>query len=298
MSLNSIASKVGMSISKSMNGELLHYTLASRFCRVEVDEGKRMCLVNGVSIQLSRDIVQQGSSLYISSSDYHKMIEPLITPQNFLPAPKLKVIVLDPGHGGRDDGATNKTLRIREKDITLDIALKLKDELEERGYTVYLTRNKDKYVDLDARPAMANKIDADLFISLHFNATLDPRVHGAETYVLPPNGQPSSSGNDGDGAELSGNRFDAWNIIAGYYVQRELGKNIGTVDRGLRRARYAVLRPLDCPGMLIESGYVTNPGECYKLSTAAYRSKLADSIADAVDAYGKTLKRLNDSVKD
>jgi N-acetylmuramoyl-L-alanine amidase len=295
LSIPTLASSINMDVRKTSDGKRLHYTVSSKWCTLEFDEGKRICKVNGVQIQLSSEILQQRGALYISNSDYRKMIEPLILPQDFKPVPKLKVIMIDPGHGGNDSGAENKTLKIKEKLITLDLALKLKDELEDRGYTVYLTRNKDVYPDLEERPAMANKKNADLFISLHFNAASDSSVHGAETYILPPLGQASSTGNEGDGQVIAGNKFDAWNVIAGYYVQRELSRSVGTADRGLRRARFAVLRPLQCPGMLIESGYVSNPGECYKLSNATYRRKLADSIADAVDAYGKTLKRISDS---
>ena len=295
LSIPTLASSVGMEVRKTTDGKHLHYTVSSRWCRVEFDEGKRMCAVNGVRMQLSRSILEQRGALYISNSDYRKMIEPLILPQNFRPAPKLKTIMLDPGHGGNDSGAENKAQKVKEKNLTLDLALKLKDELEDRGYTVYLTRNKDRFIELDNRPGLANKKNADLFISLHFNASTDSKVHGVETYILPPYGQPSNSGNDGGDSVLPGNKYDPWNIIAAYYVQRELTSNVGTLDRGLRRARYAVLRPLTCPGMLIESGYLSNQAECYKLSTDTYRSKLARSIANAVDAYGKTLKRVSDA---
>lgn len=295
LAIPTLASSLDMNVKKTSDGKRLHYAVSSRWCSFEFDEGKRMCKVNGVRMQLSHSILQQRGTLYISNSDYRKMIEPLVMPQNFRPAPKLKVIMLDPGHGGKDSGAENSTLKVKEKHLTLDLALKLKDELEDRGYTVLLTRNKDVYPDLDSRPDLANKKRVDLFISLHFNASGDPKVHGAETYILPPYGQPSSSGNGGGDDVLPGNKYDAWNVVAAYYVQRELSRNIGTEDRGIRRARFAVLRPLRCPGLLIESAYLSNSAECYKVASASYRSRLAKSIADAVDGYGRTLKRVTNA---
>jgi N-acetylmuramoyl-L-alanine amidase len=295
LAIPTLASSLDMNVKKTSDGKRVHYAVSNRWCSLEFDEGKRMCQVNGVQIQLSHPIIQQHGTLYISNSDYRKMVEPLVMPQNFRPAPQLKIIMLDPGHGGKDSGAENKSLKVKEKQMTLDLALKLKDELEDRGYTVLLTRNKDTFIELDDRPDFANKKCADLFISLHFNASEDEKVHGAETYILPPYGQPSSSGNDGGDAVLPGNKHDAWNVIAGYYVQKELTRNVGTEDRGLRRARFVVLRPLRCPGMLIESGYLSNSAECYKVASASYRSRLAKSIADAVDGYGRTLKRVTNA---
>jgi N-acetylmuramoyl-L-alanine amidase len=267
--------------------------VTSKAVSIELEEGKRTILVNNVLIYLARPVLLRGGSLYISASDYHKTVEPLLLPQRFSPVPRLKIIVIDPGHGGRDDGAQNKALQLKEKILTLDLANRLKSQLNDRGYTVYLTRTSDTYVELENRADTANRRNADLFISLHLNASTDTSVRGAETYILPPFGQPSSTGTDGDGEHLSGNQYDAWSAIAGYYVQKELSGDVGATDRGLRRARFVVLRDLDCPGMLIESGYITNQGEGYKLSTAAYRQRVVQGIADAVDAYASALKRLS-----
>jgi N-acetylmuramoyl-L-alanine amidase len=290
-----VAAAMGMDVTKSSDGKKLTYKISSKWSTIIIDEGRRTCTVNGIQIYLSRPILMRGGSLYMSDSDFHKCIEPLLMPQKFAPAPVLKTIVIDAGHGGKDNGAENKALGMKEKNLTLDLAGRLKSELESRGYTVIMTRTRDEFVDLDDRPAIANKARADFFISLHFNASQDTSVKGAETYILAPIGEPSSNGTYEYWPRLPGNANDTWNVIAGYYVQRELVNSIGATDRGLRRARFAVLRTLDCPGMLVESGYVSNPGECAKLGRPSYRADLANSIADALDAYARTLKRVNGS---
>jgi N-acetylmuramoyl-L-alanine amidase len=288
-----VAAAMGMEVTKSSDGKKLTYKISSKWSTILIDEGRRTCTVNGILIYLSRPILMRGGSLYMADSDFHKCIEPLLMPQKFAPAPILKTIVIDAGHGGKDNGAENKTLGIKEKNLTLDLAGRLKDELESRGYTVVMTRTRDEFIDLDDRPAIANKAKADFFICLHFNASTDTSVRGAETYIIAPNGEPSSNGSNEYWPKLPGNAADTWNVIAGYYVQRELVNSIGATDRGLRRARFAVLRTLNCPGMLVEGGYVSNPGECVKLGSPTYRSNLARSIADALDAYARTLKRVN-----
>jgi N-acetylmuramoyl-L-alanine amidase len=292
VSVTNIASSVGMSVKKSEADGHVRYTLSSKWSTVELEEGSPVCRVNDVQLHLSAAPVSRGTLLYMMRSDYKKTIEPLLLPQKFAPAPDLGTIVIDPGHGGRDDGAQNKAAGIKEKVMTLDLAARLKTLLEERGYRVLVTRTKDEFIELPDRPAYAVKVKADLFISLHFNASTDTSVFGAETYILPPAGRPASSNSTYDQSPVAGNRFDEWNVIAAYYVQRELVNTLGAADRGVRRARFAVLRPLSCPGMLVESGYVSNRTECAKIAQSAYRDKIATAIANAVDAYSRTVRRV------
>jgi N-acetylmuramoyl-L-alanine amidase len=289
-----VATSMGMDVTKTQDDGKLTYRISSKWSSIVIEEGRRTCTVNGIMIYLSQPVIMRSGILYVSDSDFHKNFEPLLLPQRFAPAPTLKTIVIDPGHGGRDNGAENKALRLKEKTLTLDMAVRLKTELEDRGYKVYLTRSKDEFIELDDRPALANKLKADLFISLHLNASTDSTVKGAETYILAPFGQPSSNGSNDSWPVLPGNSDDEWNVLAGYYVQRELVNNIGATDRGLRRSRFAVLRTLKCPGMLIESGYISNKIEGSKLGGRSYRSDIIDSIANAIDAYARTIKRVTD----
>lgn len=297
VSVANLASTVGMKVKTSGASGHVRYTLSSEWATIEIEEGRRTCTVNGIQLHLSRAPITRGTLLYIMRGDYQKTIEPLILPQNFGQPPRLRTIVIDAGHGGRDNGAESKSLKIREKDLTFDLAKRLKTLLEDRGYNVILTRSRDEFIELDERPARAARANADLFISLHFNASTDASVRGAETYILPPAGMPATNGSGSDTSALPGNKFDAWNMVAAYYVQRELANTMGAQDRGVRRARFAVLRGAKCPGMLVESGFVSNAAEGSKLASIAYRQKLASSLADAVDAYSRTLKRVASAAK-
>ena len=206
-----VAAAMGMDITKSSDGKKLTYKISSKWSTIILDEGKRTFTVNGIQIYLSRPVLLRSGALYLSDSDFHKCIEPLLMPQRFAPAPVLKIVEIDAGHGGKDNGAENKSLGIREKDLTLDLAGKLKIELESRGYTVFMTRSRDEFVELDERPARAARNHADLFVCLHFNASPDTSVKGAETYILAPIGQPSSNGSYESWPNLSGNADDERN---------------------------------------------------------------------------------------
>ena len=297
VSVANLAATVGMKVRSTGPSGHTHYTLSSDWATIEIEEGKRTCTLNGVTLHLARPPITRGTLLYMMRGDYEKTLQPLILPQRSPAPPRLRTIAIDAGHGGRDNGAENKSLRLREKDLTLDLAMRLKALLEDRGYNVVLTRSRDEFIALDDRPARAARAGADLFISLHLNASTDTSVRGAETYILPPAGQPSTGGEGGDFSLQPGNRFDEWSVVAAYYVQRGLENSVGAQDRGVRRARFAVLRPLTCPGMLIESGFVSNSAEGAQLGSAAYRQKIASAIADAVDAYSRTLRRVATQAK-
>lgn len=291
LSVPHLAASLGMKAVRSGSDKSIHYELTSKWTSIKMEEGKRVCTVNGVQMMLSTPLRAKDGILYISRIDYAKSLKPLLLPQTCTPVPEIRRIVLDPGHGGKDNGAENKHLKLREKDLTLSTAFLLKKELEKRGYTVLMTRETDTFIDLDKRPQKAHALHADLFISLHYNASTDPAVNGAETHILPPDGQVSTSGNIGSWGELSGNDHDEWNVIAAYYVQRELVNTLGEQDRGVRRSRFAVLRTLKCPGMLVESGFISNTQEGRKISGEAYRQRIAAAIARAVDAYARTIKK-------
>jgi hypothetical protein len=139
------------------------------------------------------------------------------------------------------------------------------------------------------QPAAANKLKADLFVSLHYNggAKGDASSSGIETYCLTPAGQ-SSTNKASSRADITaepGNRFDTFNLLLAWNIQRSLIKATGAEDRGIRRSRFAVLRPLNCPGVLVEGGFVSSRTEGAQIANAAYRQKLAEAIAEGVSNY-------------
>ena len=169
--------------------------------------------------------------------------------------------------------------------------LMLLAQLKAAGFNVILTRTTDTFVDLDARPDIANRRGADLFVSLHYNATVSSKatVNGIETYCITPVGA-SSSNAGGRGASYGStpaNRVENQSLQLAYQVQRALTRGLGAPDRGVRRARFAVLRDAQMPAILVEAGYMTHPTEGKKIFDAAYRKQTAAAIVRGIVNYQK-----------
>ena len=250
------------------------------------DYSKEFILVDGVKVMLDDPIGSQRGHLTLSRRDYDKVFVPLFWE---LPKDPVRRIVLDPGHGGKDTGKVNGPYKYTEKAATLDTAARLKILLEKQGFEVVFTRTKDVFVDLDDRPALAANAKADLFVSLHYNAgpAGDSSSDGIETYCLTPAGQKSTNAGKAKsttGVE-PGNRFDTANMALGWGIQRRLVKSTGADDRGVRRARFAVLRTLTCPGVLIEGGFMSSRKEGALIADAAYRQKIAEAVAAGIVDY-------------
>lgn len=247
---------------------------------------KEFILVDGVKVMLDDAVGSQRGHLTLSKRDYEKVFVPLFWET---PTAAVRRIVLDPGHGGKDTGKVNGALKYNEKAATLDTAARLKLALEKQGFEVIFTRTKDVFVDLDDRPAVAAAAKADLFISLHYNAgpAGDTSSDGIETYCLTPAGQKSTNAGKAKSTTASepGNRFDAANMALAWGIQRRLLAGTGAEDRGVRRARFAVLRTLSCPGVLIEGGFMSSRKEGALIADAAYRQKIADAVAAGITDY-------------
>ena len=295
IALGEVAGKLGMETRWLETGERLR--LQSQWTRLDFEKHQRAMELNGYRVHLGFPVAESRQRLYISESDFHHHIRPILTPHLNGPPPRLRHIVLDAGHGGEDPGAENSSLGLREKALTLDLAKRLHRLLEARGFQVSLTRGDDRFIALEERAAMANRIGADLFISLHFNALEKARVHGLETYAFTPPNQPSTARAElhpSDRRDYPGQANGDWNALLGYYVQRSLIDALPSPDRGLKRARFTVLRDLRMPGILVEGGFITNPAEGRNIGSAAYRQGLAQAIADGILVYQRTLERLRE----
>jgi N-acetylmuramoyl-L-alanine amidase len=275
------------------------------------EHDERDCYYDGIRVFLSEPIVAHRETLWISKADFQKTLAPLLRPADYLaalPAPP-RLIVLDAGHGGTDPGKSNLKLRINEKDMTLDVVLRLQKLLEARGYRVLLTRKDDTrfsnnpIVDLQRRADFANKAGADLFLSVHFNAVDardSARVTGTETYVLTPQGMLSTSDQVKDemtAVAFPGNRADTANVLLGFHLHRRLIGGLKTSDRGYKRARFAVLRFVNCPAALIEAAYLSNDEEAARVARPQFRQDIAEAIAQGVDSYTAALQALRTPAK-
>jgi N-acetylmuramoyl-L-alanine amidase len=248
--------------------------------------------INGVHVTLSFPVANDHGSALIAQFDLDNTVRPLLFPSRYLEPKKITTICLDPGHGGKDSGnRVGGFFWHNEKTYTLLLAQELHDQLRRAGFKVILTRTRDAYVELPERPALANRFGADLFVSLHFNATQAGKneVAGPETYCITPVGAASSNaqGEGADHAATIANRVEKKSLLFAYQIQKALVQNLGVNDRSVRRARFAVLRDAAMPAILIEGGYMTNPAENKRIYDAAWRRQMAAAIVKGVLNYQK-----------
>ncbi len=248
--------------------------------------------INGVQVWLCLPFAVVKSVPYLAQLDVDDTLGPLLSPDDYNDTKAIKTICLDPGHGGKDPG--NRVGSREEKHYTLLLAVELRDLLAKAGFKVILTRTSDTYVDLSARPALANQRGADLFVSLHFNAVTSGRneVTGSEVYCITPVGASSSNarGVGSNHGPTIGNRHEERSLWLAYEVQKSLVRNLNADDRGVRRARFAVLRDAKMPAILVEGGYMSNPVEGKKIFDPAYRRQMAEAIVKGILAYKNQMK--------
>jgi N-acetylmuramoyl-L-alanine amidase len=295
--LSDFARANGFSLSASKRGDEAVLT-SKGGGRLVFDVNSAQSEINGLNVRLSFPVAKVGGDLFISQLDIDTALRPLL----FLPKPsgkKITTICIDPGHGGKDSGnhVGGGIFGHNEKTYTLALALELRKQLESAGFHVILTRSRDVYVDLPSRPAVANHNGADLFISLHFNATPVDKgdISGPETYCITPVGAPSSNAHGETGefgssigpGSTAANRSENKSLLLAYQMEKSLVLNLHAEDRGVRRARFAVLRDATMPAILIEGGYMTHPVEGKKIYDAAYRKQMAAAIVKGVLAYQK-----------
>ena len=267
--------------------------LTNRTARLMFDVDSASAEINGVNVRLSFPVAGVKGMPFLAQLDLDKTVRPLLFPSRYLAPNRITTICLDPGHGGRDTGNRVGGLFFghNEKTYTLALALELRDQLKKLGFNVMLTRSADTYVELPVRPAIANRQHADLFVSLHFNATQAGKneVEGPETYCITPVGAASSNaqGEGGDHAAAMANRYENQSLLLAYQMEKSLVRNLGVADRGVRRARFAVLRDAAMPAILIEGGYMTHPNEGKKIFDAAYRRQMAAAMVKGILAYQK-----------
>ncbi|MDR2778830.1 MAG: N-acetylmuramoyl-L-alanine amidase [Puniceicoccales bacterium] len=253
-------------------------------------ENSRVFMFKKILMPLGFPIIKRYGRYYIDNSDYKSHIKPLFptTQHNYK---KIRVIALDAGHGGEDNGTTAKWYKLQEKSLAMDVCLRLAKLLDRNGYKVILTRLHDKKILLPERTQIANRAKADLFISIHFNSAPLSSASGIETFVLTPSQQASSyeAFSKNICRSFVGNAFDALNIVLGYCLQSSLIQQTSAIDRGVKHSTFTVLRDLKCPGILVECGFLSNREECKKITSPAYRDVLAQSICDGIIKFNDLL---------
>ncbi len=249
---------------------------------LQLDIGRRAAIINAAVCHLSFAPAMNGNTVMLSAADFTNIVDSILRPAS-LPQHRVRKIAIDAGHGGIDNGARGR--HHLEKDINLKLARLLKSRLEEIGYKVKLTRSNDTFINLSHRCKIARKWDADVFVSIHCNATGKSGVHGMESFILSPVGTPNTSEYKINGERTSGNAFDSLNARLAYEIHRHLLAETGGRDRGIKHERFLVLRKAPCPAVLVETGFLSNPTEEKKLGDPVYQRRIARSIATGIAAY-------------
>ncbi|MDE0301126.1 MAG: N-acetylmuramoyl-L-alanine amidase [Candidatus Poribacteria bacterium] len=212
---------------------------------------------------------------------------------------EVKTVVIDPGHGGRDPGATSKS-QVHEKIVVLELSLMLRNLLVNRGYEVRLTRDTDIYLPLRERTQKATIQGADLFISIHANAAANTGASGVETYYLALASDETAqrtAARENSGAGYGIQELDT--LVAkilkeskseesrrlARYVQSELVNSTNAKDRGVKHAPFVVLIGTKVPAILVEVGFLSHRAEAHKLTKKAYKRNIAEAIANGIDRY-------------
>ncbi len=183
-----------------------------------------------------------------------------------------EVIILDAGHGGRDPGSMSHREDYEEKSLTLSTVFLVQDHLKKLGYKTVLTRNHDIYVPLHTRAELANDLDANLFVSIHYNFSTSRDVEGVEVYVYKEEKTPNNP-------RILQSKQLAQTTLASV-IERT-----GAKSRGVKQANFAVIRETQMPAILIEAGFLSNPHECERIHDPQYLRQLSWGIAKGIDKY-------------
>lgn len=255
--------------------------------RLEFGADSRRSWIDGVAVWLSLPVINRSMTPLISLVDVETTLDPILFPRKG--ARPIETICIDAGHGGKDGGETaNRNL---EKTYTLLLARELAPDLKAAGFRVFLTRTEDQAVELSERAALAHRHGADLFVSLHYNSA-SSTVRGVETYCMTPAGANSSQDGGGKGEHPAeeGNTQDQRNVLLAWNVQKSITHSLPLEDRGMKRARYEVLRQARMPAILVEGGFMTDSSDAHHIYDPKFRKRMAQAIADGIVKYKETLE--------
>lgn len=288
--------------------------------------GSDRILVNGEYRKLSSPVVFANSTVYVPASFIRSDLGFIVGARPAAEKPRekppvarpsgrytIKTIVLDAGHGGRDPGAMGRRSRIKEKDLTLPITKKLRNILEDHGIKVIMTRDSDVFVSLRERARIANSSGAELFISIHINASRSRMMNGFECYYL------SEATDDNARAleafenvglktdentvlehssaldktlwdmKLTENRRESAQLAG--FICNSVDNSLVARNRGVKTARFYVLKMTRIPAVLVETGYISNKFEELKFRDNTYVDRITDVIAKGILSYKDEYER-------
>ncbi len=275
--------------------------------------GSDIVLLNDLPKKLEGPVVLSQGGIYLPPSLIGIFKKETIAERPALKIPKkisvgppkyqIKEVVLDPGHGGKDPGAIGKG-GLKEKDIVLDISKRVKDILEAQGLEVILTRTDDTFISLWQRAKLAEQAKANLFISIHANASRKRLAHGFEIYYLPEQPRAPLENTEDIFKDFESTEYvkdsEELKVILWDLASREsrresvelasaicdsVGAKIPIKNRGIKRANFYVLKKSFIPAILIELGFISNPKEENLFKNSEYKDLLAENIAKGILSY-------------
>jgi N-acetylmuramoyl-L-alanine amidase len=263
--IEDLAARLGLQIQERDKGFVVLKNAANTVILFTHTDGR--FFVNGKPVGTVGEVKWQGDTLYVSDfliPQIRQYLRAAVTPPVVRPSPvKPKaLVVVDAGHGGSDPGAMSAGLR--EKDINLAVALKVADLLEQRGIGVLLTRQQDRYIELEERADIANRRNADLFVSIHSDSNPDRSRQGFTVFVA-------------RAASAAANR------AAGDISQAMAAT--GADSHGIREADYKVLINTSCPAVLVEIAHLSNVQDVARLRDAGWQNRIAQAIATGILTY-------------
>ena len=222
--------------------------MRNRRHKLTLKANRSTAVIDGIPVALNAPVTLTDSGLWQADAfSAENILAPILADA----LPEFRTILLDPGHGGKDTGTVSPD-GVKEKDLNLRMALLLAERLRKDGYTVHLTRSDDRYLTLDERPAMIEKVKADLFISIHHNSAANTKAEGHETFIF-------RSENSTDAA------LAAKSAALAFAVEKNLSAL--SPSRGVKTGKFKVLRLATVPAILVEVGFLSNPDEAAKLVT-------------------------------
>ena len=296
-------------------------TIEKKGIRIILRAGSSVILVNGEERELDRPVEFSGGAIFVPLTFAKNQIGPFsgksgeitrLVPE----APKkftIKAVVLDPGHGGKDAGAIGRRYHTKEKDMALRLALKIREILESNGIRVIMTRSDDTFIPLERRAQIANNSGADIFVSVHINASRSHFLKGFECYYLSnatdDNARAveafeNSSLKLGEDARaqhskvldktlwdltLTENRLESAELAS--HICDSVDKSLATSNRGIRSARFYVLKYTTIPAVLVEAGYISNRYEETKIKDPVFLDRIAEAVSDGILNYKKEYER-------
>ncbi len=278
--IHDVVRELGLQVAHLDTNALL---LVNDHHKIKLFGSSRRIDINGLVYHMNGPLYSRSNSWGLSNTDVQSVLTPLVREERIAHTHPI-VVVLDPGHGGTDPGAGDRT-GLTEKMLSLDVAQRVRRRFRHSGIEIKLTRNTDVFVSLAERSRRAATWNADIFASIHMNSAVNTGASGIETFILPAEGYPSTSGGTSGRKRCHGNRFDSENSRLAYYIHHGLHQFTQTPDRGVKRARFAVLSRAPCPAVLIECGFLSSAAESTKLLGVDHRESLAEGISQGLLTY-------------